>query len=99
MKEVEIIPGGEILSEPEARSGKVLPLTPRVPKIDLRDAHAIRSELASVYRDARAGRIPSQEATRLAYVLEMLRRAYETAVLSERLELLERTINVNPRKG
>lgn len=81
--------------ECEAASGTVLTLTP-LPKIDLRDAHAIRRELGSVYRDMRAGRLASQDGTRLAYVLDMIRKAYETAVLADRLELLERTIN--PRK-
>lgn len=44
----------------------------------------------------RAGRLASQDGTRLAYVLDMIRKAYETAALADRLELLERTIN--PRK-
>lgn len=87
--------GGNQTPESEAASGNVLTLTP-LPKIDLRDAHAIRRELGSVYRDMRAGRLASQDGTRLAYVLDMIRKAYETAVLADRLELLERTIN--PRK-
>lgn len=95
MTEAEYIPGGKIPPECEAASGTVLTLTP-LPKIDLRDAHAIRRELGSVYRDMRAGRLASQDGTRLAYVLDMIRKAYETAVLAERLERLERTIN--PRK-
>ena len=65
--------------------------TPR-PKIDLRDAEAIRRELGAVYRDMRSGRIEAQDGTRLAYVLDMIRKSYETAVLQERLELLERTL-------
>jgi hypothetical protein len=70
------------------------PLGPApMPKIDLRDAHAIRRELASVYRDMRAGRVASQDGTRLAYVLDMIRKAYETAVLQDRIELLERSID------
>lgn len=87
--------GGKDAPESEAATGTVLTLTP-LPKIDLRDAHAIRRELGSVYRDMRAGRLASQDGTRLAYVLDMIRKAYETAVLADRLELLERTIN--PRK-
>jgi len=95
MTEAEYIPGGKDAPECEPPSGTVLTLTP-LPKIDLRDAHAIRRELGSVYRDMRAGRLASQDGTRLAYVLDMIRKAYETAALAERLELLERTIN--PRK-
>lgn len=62
---------------------------PTPPKIDLRDAHAIRRELGSVYRDMRSGRIESQDGTRLAYVLDQLRRCYETCELQARIEALE----------
>lgn len=72
------------------QGGELVPIPP--PKIDLRDAHAIRRELASVYRDMRNGTIETQDGTRLAYVLDMIRKAYETAVMQERLELMERTI-------
>ena len=98
MTEDEHIPGGKSQSESEPPNGKLLALTP-LQKIDLRDAHAIRRELGSVYRDMRAGRIASQDGTRLAYVLDMIRKAYETAVLAERLELLERTINLPLTRG
>jgi hypothetical protein len=40
----------------------------------------------------RAGRIEMQDGTKLAYVLDMLRKSYETAVLEERLEMVERTL-------
>lgn len=73
-----------------AQDGELVPLPPA--KIDLRDAHAIRRELASVYRDMRNGTIEAQDGTRLAYVLDMIRKAYETSVIQERLELMERTI-------
>ena len=72
------------------QGGELVPI-PR-PKIDLRDAHAIRRELANVYRDMRNGTIETQDGTRLAYVLDMIRKAYETSVMQERLELMERTI-------
>jgi hypothetical protein len=68
-----------------AASNSVIP----TPKIDLRDAHAIRRELGSVYRDMRSGRITSQDGTRLAYVLDLMRKAYETAVLEDRVITLE----------
>lgn len=72
-------------------------LTPTPPKIDLRDAHAIRRELGAVYRDMRSGRIEAQDGTRLAYVLDLIRKSYETAVLQERIELMERTITQERR--
>jgi len=56
---------------------------------DLKDAHAIRRELGSVYRDMRSGRITSQDGTRLAYVLDLLRKAHETGLLKDRVALLE----------
>lgn len=71
--------------------GALLPPVPHS-KIDLRDAHAIRRALADVFRDMRSGRIATQDGTRLAYVLDMIRKAHETAVLQDRIELLERTI-------
>lgn len=69
------------------------------PRIDLHDAHAIRRELGAVYRDMRAGRIATQDGTRLAYVLDMMRKAYEASVLQERIETLERTIDTRNRKN
>lgn len=69
----------------------MLTLTP-CPKINLHDAHAIRRELATLYRDARSGRVDARDATRLAYILDMLRKAYETCVLQDRLEQIEKTI-------
>lgn len=59
------------------------------PKIDLRNAEAMRREMAAVYRDMRAGRIDPQNGTRFAYVLNMIRQAYETDVLQKRIEKLE----------
>lgn len=75
-----------------------LPPTP-LAKIDLRDAHSIRRELASVYRDMRSGRIESQDGTRLSYVLDLIRKAYETSILQDRLELMERTLNLRREKN
>lgn len=71
-------------------------LSPTPTKIDLRDSHAIRRELGAVYRDMRSGRIETQEGTRLAYVLDMIRKAYETAVLQDRIESMERTLEHKP---
>ncbi len=72
--------------------GELIPLTPS--KINLHDAHAIRRELASVYRDMRSGKIEAQDGTRLAYVLNMMRQAYETGVLQDKLETIELTLKI-----
>lgn len=77
---------------PEALEGQGKLLAPTPPKIDLRDAHALRRELASVYRDMRAGRIETQEGTRLAYVLDLIRKAFETEDIKRRIELIEQTL-------
>lgn len=47
-------------------------------------------ELGRVYRDARTGRLPSGDATRLAYVLGTIRQAIETGELAARLDTIER---------
>jgi hypothetical protein len=83
----------DCLETPAAQSFSLMP-TPT--KIDLRDSHAIRRELGAVYRDMRSGRIETQEGTRLAYVLDMIRKAYETAILQDRIESMERTLRHKP---
>ena len=87
-----------VIREPEVYDEQGNSLTPTpLPKIDLRDAHAIRRELGAVYRDMRTGRVEAQDGTRLAYVLDQLRKAYETGMLQDRIEAMERTIN--PRRS
>lgn len=78
--------------QPVEGNGELVPRTPG--KIHLRHAHDIRRELAAVYRDMRSGRLDPQNGTRLSYVLDLLRRAYETGVLQERLETLERVLKL-----
>jgi len=74
---------------PQTNDSKGELVTPTPPKIDLRDAHAIRRELANVYRDMRCENIKAADGTKLAYVLDQLRKAYETAVLEDRLKQIE----------
>lgn len=82
----ESVSGEFLPAESRQQGGKGLAPSP---KIDLRDAHAIRRELGAVYRDMRNKRIDSADGTKLAYVLDLLRRSYETCVLQDRLEKLE----------
>jgi len=56
-------------------------------RIPLNTAQAVARELSRVYRDARGGRLPTPEACRLAYVLDLIRRALETSELA--LEVAE----------
>lgn len=69
--------------------GELIPANTPPPKINLQNAAAIRRELAAVYRDARAGKIETQDATRFGYLLNLLGQAYEREVLENRLEALE----------
>jgi hypothetical protein len=90
---------GNDLPDPLVLSdGSGAPLPPSEgPKIDLRDPHAVRRELAAVYRDMRTSRILPTDGTRLAYVLDLLRRAFETGDLQNRIETLEMTLAVRKR--
>lgn len=90
MADDEREPGGKGELQPYAVPMESSDPTP--PRIDLRDANAIRRELASVYRDMRGGRIETSDGTRLAYVLDLIRKAFETGQLQDRLEAVERTL-------
>jgi len=68
------------------------PVPDHRPKIDLHDAHAIRRELAQLYREARAGTLEPGVATKLAHILQLVLKAYEKSELQARLEQLELTI-------
>lgn len=71
-------------------NGGMLGPTPmQVGKIRLNDAETIRMEMAKVYRDMRQGKIQTQDGTRLAYVLDMVRKAHETCELQRRIEVIE----------
>ena len=67
------------------------------PKIDLRDANAMRREIATVYREMRARKLAASDGTKLAHVLEIMRRIYETSELEARVELVERQLQTRSR--
>jgi len=76
---------------------KELPPPPPPPRrrgarITLNSASAIARELARVYRDARTGRLPTTDATKLAHVLDVLRRCLETSDLEQRLSAVEASL-------
>ena len=85
------------MSQTDDRKGEVVTLLPHSKRINLHDSHAIRRELAAVYRDMRSGKIETQDGTRLGYVLNQLLRAYETCVLQEKIESIEATINLRKK--
>jgi hypothetical protein len=64
----------------------------------------VRAELGRVYREARRGELATEQATRLASVLDMIRRALVEEVLEQRLTQLEERLDVpggrtTPRRG
>ena len=80
--------------------GEVLDPTPmQAGKIRLNDAETIRIEMARVYRDMRTGRIPTQDGTRLAYVLDMVRKSHETCELQQRIEVIEQINKIRKAKN
>jgi len=85
------------MSQTDEKQGELVALLPPATRINLHDAHAIRRELASVYRDMRTSRIEAQDGTRLSYVLNQLLRAYESCVLQEKIEAIETTINTRQK--
>ena len=84
-------PGSEDGSQTPHDQGEVLHPTPlnSMHKIRLNDAETIRMEMARLYRDMRMGRIDTQDGTRLAYVLDMVRKAHETSELQRRVEIID----------
>jgi hypothetical protein len=61
----------------------------RLGPIRLTTVDEIRVEMAKVYREARRGKLPTEEATRLVYVLTQIVKAHEVAVIERRIEALE----------
>jgi hypothetical protein len=61
------------------------------PRINLATAEDIRREMGRVYREARSGKLPTSEATKLTYILTQILRATEVYLLEQRLSALELT--------
>jgi hypothetical protein len=64
--------------------------TPTPPKIKLNALEDVRREMASVYREARAGRMDTGEAGRLAYILTGIGKLIEATDIERRLVQMER---------
>ena len=65
------------------------PPAPADRRIRLDTIPRCRRELARLYAEARAGRLPAQEATRLASIVTSIARLIEGAELEQRLDALE----------
>jgi len=62
---------------------------PTPPKIPLQSLEDVRREAARVYREARAGRIETAEASRLSYMLQGICKMIEATSIEVRITALE----------
>ena len=70
---------------------------PTPPRIKLSSIEDVRREMATIYREARAGRVDIGDAGRLAYILAGIGKMIEIVELEKRLEKLE-TLQLTERK-
>ena len=63
------------------------------PKIPLQSLEDVRREAARVYREARAGKIETADASRLSFMLQGIAKMIEASTIERRIEALE-----NPTK-
>ncbi len=71
----------------------VTPTPTKNKRIQLSTVDHVKREMMRVYADARNGVIPTQEATRLTYILTSIRQTIEVGDIEKRLELLETAHN------
>lgn len=76
--ELVTVDGVEVIEAPRPRL-----------RIPLNTANDVQQELARLYRQMKAGQIPTQDGSRLAYVLNLLRQSIETGDLETRIQALE----------
>jgi len=60
-----------------------------IPPIKLYSLRSVRDEAGRVYREMRVGKLPSQEGTRLIYVLDKIREMIVLDEFEQRLKKLE----------
>ena len=82
---------------PPPAGGQTPPARPPVIARNLMELKSVARELGRLYRQMRRGAIPSQEATRAAYVLGRLSDVLELVVIERRLEQLEKLYGDNSR--
>ena len=70
-------------------NSKQPPSIVRTPPIKLDTLRHLRDELGRVYREARVGKIATQDATRLAYMLGQLREVVMAMDIESRIAALE----------
>ena len=77
----------------KAIAGQLLARTPTRPRRPvLKTLPDVRREMARVYREMRRGRLETQDATRMTYVLTQIAKIIQTAELEARIEAVERAL-------
>lgn len=70
--------------------GEHLPANPaRLPRLRLGSIREVRRELIKVYGLAKAGRLPTQDASRLVFMLQALAGMIKDHELEQRIQVLE----------
>lgn len=85
--------GSKRNAQNRAIEGEVLPPTP-CPKIPLSNVESVRREASRVYRDMRAGVIPTQDGTRLIYALDRIGRLLEIGQIERDIADLESVFGI-----
>ena len=62
---------------------------PPLRRINLDSLENVRREVARLYREARSGMLPLTDATRLAFLLQVLAKLHEVTTLEKRIGALE----------
>lgn len=81
----------DIVKSPAQSSVTGLP----APRVNLHDVDSVRREMSKVYRDMRMGAIPTQDGTRLVYVLAEIGKMFVAVELEGRISLLEQSQNAS----
>lgn len=66
-------------------------IEPTLREIHLKTIDHVRLEMGKVYREMRLGKIPTNEGTRLVYVLGQIGKMIELHEIEKRLEVLEQS--------
>lgn len=79
------------LANPEGKREKGVSATPsrRTPPIKLATLQNVRDELGRLYREARTGKVATQDATRLAFIIGQLRELIRDMDIERRIAALE----------
>ena len=76
-------------SKPNALPGEYI-AAKKDARLDLSTIGDVRRELATVYRDARSGRVPTGDASRLAFILRQIVDMHIAEDLETKIALLEK---------